>query len=113
MAFSTGNVQRVWMVKRTIFDRVPVRGLFNFQNGNPSGTFVKISPTTCAQPAQPHLNNPHFLFKTVLNRGSGNQYTSASDFAYYQGTTVRVPRAAKVFETNPSIVFTEADKRDW
>ena len=106
-------VNRVWATKRTNFDRIPVRGLFSFQNGNPSGVFVKISPTTCAQPAQAHLNNPHFLYPTVLNRGSGNNQTSTSDFAYYQGLTVKASRSAKVFEVNPSNVIMEADKRDF
>lgn len=110
---ATTQVVRVWQTKRTIFDRIPVRGLFSFQNGNPTGVFVKISPTTCAQPAQEHLDNPHFAFRTVLNRGSGAFYTSRSDFAYYQGLTVNTPRSAKVFEVNPSNVIMEADKRDW
>lgn len=113
MAFVTGNVFRAWAVHRTTFDRIPVRGLFNFVNGNPSGQYVKISPTACALPAQVHANNPHFMFRTVLNRGSGNQNLSASDFAYYQGNTINVSRSAKVFEANPSNVLMEADKRDW
>lgn len=113
MGFSTGNVLRVWNTKRMPFDHVPIRGCFSFVNGNPSGVFVKISPTTCARPAQEHLNNPHFAFRTVINRGSGNNQTSASDFAYYQGLTVKVSRSAKVIEVNPSNVLTEADKRDW
>lgn len=103
------TVQRTWMVKRFQFDDIPMRGCFSFANGNPSGVFVKISPTTCARPAQEHLNNPHFAFRTVLNRGSGNNQTSASDFAYYQGLTVKASRSAKVIEVNPSNVLTEAD----
>jgi hypothetical protein len=95
------------------FDHVPVRGCFFFVNGNPSGVFVKISPTTCAQPAPEHLNNPWGGFRTVLNRGVGNNQTSTSDFAYYQGNTVKVSRSTKVIEVNPSNVLTEADKRDW
>lgn len=114
MAFGAGgSVQRTWRVMRKPFDHIPVRGLFYFVNGNPSGVFVKISPTTCAQPAQAHLNNPHFEFRTVLNRGSGAFYTSRSDFAYYQGLTVNVSRATNVVEVNPSNVAMEADKRDW
>lgn len=107
------QVNRVWRTNRTLFDKIPVRGLFSFQNGNPSGVYVKISPTTCALPAQEHLDNPHFAFRTVLNRGSGAFYTSRSDFAYYQGVTINVSRSAKVFEVNPSNVLTEADKHDW
>lgn len=106
-------VMRMWATKRTVFDRIPVRGMFAFQNGNPSGLYVKISPTTCALPAPGHGNNPHYEFRTVLNRGSGNNQTSTSDFAYYQGSTVQVSRSAKVFERNPSAVTMEADKRDW
>jgi hypothetical protein len=113
MGFATGNVLRVWATHRTNFDRIPVRGCFSFQNGNPSGVFVKISPTTCAQPAPEHLNNPWGGFRTVLNRGTGRLNLSASDFAYYQGLTVNVSRSALVFEVNPSNVLTEADKRDW
>src|SRR5215831_13979592 len=106
----SGNVQRTWMTKRMPFDHVPVRGCFYFVNGNPSGVFVKISPTTCARPAPEHLFNPHFAFKTVVNRGSGNRFLSASDFAYYQGLTTNVSRPAKVIEVNPSNWLTEAEK---
>lgn len=113
MAFATGNVMRTWRIMRKNFDHIPVRGLFYFVNGNPSGVYVKISPTTCALPAQDHLNNPHFEFRTVLNRGSGAYNTSRSDFAYYQGNTINVSRSTSVIEVNPSNVFTEADKRDW
>lgn len=113
MGFSTGNVFRAWATHRTVFDRIPVRGCFSFLNGIPSGVFVKISPTTCAQPAPEHLNNPTGGFRTVLNRGSGNINLSASDFAYYQGITINASRSAKVIEVNPSNVLTEADKRDW
>jgi hypothetical protein len=102
-------IQRVWQVKRTTFDRIPIRGLFNFQNGNPSGQYVKISPTTCALPAPGHGNNPHYEYRTVLKRGVGNNQTSASDFAYYQGNTVNAPRSAKVFERNPSGVILESN----
>lgn len=113
MGFSTGNVLRTWMKFRMPFDHVPVRGLFFFVNGNPSGVYVKISPTTCAQPAQAHANNPHFEFRAVVNRGSGNNQTSASDFAYYQGTTIKASRSALVQMTNPAGVVMEANMRDW
>ena len=109
-----GLVKRTWMVKRTIFDHIPVRGLFYFQNGNPTGVFVKISPVWCASPVGcQHLNNPHFEFKAVVPRGVGDRYYVPGDFVWFQGNTTRVPRSAKVIEVNPSEVFTEADKRDW
>lgn len=111
MAFVSGNVLRTWNVKRTTFDRIPVRGLFNFVNGNPSGQFVKISPTTCARPAPAHGNNPHFEFPTVLNRTAGNLQlagSGASKFVYYSGNTVNVSRSAKVIERNPSGVYLES-----
>jgi hypothetical protein len=107
---------RVWATHRSIFDKIPVRGCFTFQNGNPSGVFVKVSPTLCAQPAQEHLDNPHFAFRTVLKRGSGSLNfagSGSSDFAFWQGNTVNVSRSAKVFEVNPSNVITEANMRDW
>jgi len=113
MAFASGNVLRTWMKMRKPFQSIPIRGCFSFVNGNPSGVFVKISPTTFARPAQEHLNNPHFAFRTVLNRGVGNNQTSTSDFAYYQGLTSRASRTALCIEVNPSNVLTEADKRDW
>lgn len=113
MAFVSGNVLRAFRVMRKPFDHIPVRGCFYFVNGNPSGVFVKISPTTCAQPAQEHLNNPHFAFRTVIGRGSGNRNLDASDFAYYQGLTINVSRSANVIEVNPSNVLTEANMRDW
>lgn len=107
------TVTRVWATHRTIFDKIPIRGLFSFQNGNPSGVFVKVSPGLCAQPAQIHEDNPHFEYKTVMNRGSGNAYYEPGKFAWFQGNTINVSRAAKVFEVNPSRVVMEADKRDW
>lgn len=108
MAFSTGNVFRAWYKKRMAFDRVPVRGHFFFVNGNPSGVYVKISPTTCALPTTAH-NLRGGGPKTVLNRGSGNNQTSTSDFAYYQGSTIKASRSAKVIEVNPSLVSMEQD----
>lgn len=113
MAFVTGNVLRTWLTMRKPFDHVPVRGCFYFVNGNPSGVFVKISPTTCAQPAPEHNNNPTGGFRTVIGRGTGRLNLSASDFAYYQGLTINVSRSANVIEVNPSNVLTEANMRDW
>lgn len=116
MGVIAAPLQRTWRVMRKPFDHVPVRGLFYFVNGNPSGVYVKISPTTCALPAQAHLNNPHFLYKTVLPRGTGNlpfAGSGSSDFAYFQGNTISVSRSANVIEVNPSMVSLESDKRDW
>jgi hypothetical protein len=109
MAFSTGNVLRSWMKMRKPFQSIPIRGTFSFVNGNPSGVFVKISPTTCARPTQAHLNNPHFEYPTVLNRGSGNNQTSTSKFLYYSGVTIKASRSANCIEVNPSNVILEAN----
>lgn len=107
------TTQRTWRVNRTIFDKVPVRGMFSFVNGNPSGVFVKVSPTLCAQPAQAHADNPHFEFRTVVGRGSGNRYYCPGDFEWFQGNVINVSRSANVIPNNPSGVVMEADKRDW
>jgi hypothetical protein len=112
MAFVSGNVQRTWRIMRKPFQSIPVRGTFSFVNGNPSGVFVKISPTTCARPTQDHLNNPHFEFRTVLNSTAGNLQlagSGASKFRYYSGLTVNVSRSANCFEVNPSNVIMEAN----
>jgi hypothetical protein len=89
--------------------------MFSFQNGNPSGVYVKVSPTLCAKPATVH-NVRGGGPRTVLPRGTGSFFfagSGASDFAYWQGNTIKASRSAKVFEVNPSDVAMEADKRDW
>ena len=106
-------VNRTWAVMRKFFQDIPVRGLFTFTNGNPSGVFVKLSPTQYARPTQEHLNNPHFAFRTVVGSGGGTINTEHGDFVGFTGSRTTVNRNRPVIEVNPSNVLTEADKRDW
>lgn len=100
-----GTVRRTWATKLTIFDKIPVRGLFFFPTGGPSGVFIKVSPTQYAMPAQAHANNPHFAFKTVVGSGGGNRYTQHGDFVWFTGTRTREFRNRKVVEVNPSNIW--------
>jgi hypothetical protein len=90
-----------------------VRGYFYFENGSPSGVFVKIGPTQYATVVQAKLNNPHLEWRCILNRGGGNINNMPGDFFWFTGTSTTVNRARKVIEVNPSNVVMEAGKHDW
>jgi hypothetical protein len=114
LAFGAGGAsQRTWRIMRKPFQSIPVRGLFYFENGVPSGVFVKASPTEYAVPTAERLNNPHLAFRCVLNRGGGTRWNEPGDFLWYSGTRFSVSRARKVIEVNPSNVRLESDDTDW
>jgi hypothetical protein len=99
---------------RKYFQDIPVRGLFYFVNGTPSGVRVKVSPTQYALPVQAHLDNARLgEFKFVQGSGGGTINTEHGDFVWFTGTRTTVNRNRAVIEVNPSNVVMEADKRDW
>lgn len=89
-------------IHKTIFDKIPVRGQFQFVLG-PAGIFVKTSPTRYAIPAM----TGKFRTKFQIIRGLNS--TNTGKVKYFTGAQIAVNRRAPVVELNPSVVMTEAN----
>ena len=87
-------------IHKTVFDKIPVRGKFQFVNG-PAGVFVKTSPTRYAVPTA--------KLRTKSQIINGLNTTTTGKVKYFQGAQASSARTAPVWDENPADVVTEAN----